>query len=60
MSVIDNLIFDRTQADVDRVFELKNKILTGGGLSALTSEEQSEYMAGTPISTGLGRQSPIW
>ncbi|WP_417051034.1 hypothetical protein [Dysosmobacter welbionis] len=46
MSVIDNLIFDRTQADVDRVFELKNKILTGGGLSALTSEEQTEYMAG--------------
>lgn len=31
MSVIDNLIFDRTQADVDRVFELKNKILTGEG-----------------------------
>ena len=37
MSVIDNLIFDRTQADVDRVFELKNKILTGGGLSAPVS-----------------------
>ena len=46
MSVIDELIFDRTQADVDRVFELKNKILTGGGLSALTPEEQTEYMAG--------------
>lgn len=45
MSVIDELIYDRTQADVDRVFTLKSKILTGG-LSALTSEELSEYMAG--------------
>lgn len=45
MSVIDELIYDRTQADVDRVFTLKNKILTGG-LSALTSEELTEYMAG--------------
>ena len=45
MSVIDELIYDRTQADVDRVFTLKNKILTEG-LSALTSEELTEYMAG--------------
>lgn len=45
MSVIDELIYDRTQADVDKVFTLKNKILTGG-LSALTSEELTEYMAG--------------
>ena len=45
MSVIDELIYDRTQADVDRVFALKNKILTEG-LSALTSEELTEYMAG--------------
>lgn len=45
MSVIDELIYDRTQADVDKVFTLKNKILTSG-LSALTSEELTEYMAG--------------
>ncbi len=45
MSVIDNLIFDRTQADVDRVYELKNKILSGG-LSSLTDAEKTEYMAG--------------
>lgn len=46
MSIIDTLIYDRTQADVDRVWELKNKILTGGGLSALTPEEYTEFMAG--------------
>lgn len=45
MSVIDDLIYDRTQADVDRVFTLKNKILAGG-LSSLSAEEKSEYMAG--------------
>ena len=45
MSVIDTLVYDRTQADVDRVFTLKNKILTGG-LIALTEEERAEYMAG--------------
>lgn len=45
MSVIDDLIYDRTQADVDRVFELKGKILAGG-LSALTDAEKTEYMAG--------------
>lgn len=45
MSVIDTLIYDRTQADVDRVFTLKNKILSGG-LSALSEEELAEYMAG--------------
>lgn len=45
MSVIDTLVYDRTQADVDRVFTLKNKILTGG-LTALTAEERAEYMAG--------------
>lgn len=28
MSIIDNLVYDRTQADVDRVFTLKNKILS--------------------------------
>ena len=45
MSVIDTLIYDRTQADVDRVFTLKNKILSGG-LSVLSEEELAEYMAG--------------
>jgi hypothetical protein len=45
MSVIDTLIYDRTQADVDRVFELKSKILSGG-VSSLTAEEKSEYMSG--------------
>ena len=45
MSIIDNLVSDRTQADVDRVFTLKNKILTEG-LSSLSAEEKTEYMAG--------------
>lgn len=45
MSVIDNLIYDRTQADVDRVSTLTVKILTGG-LSSLTDEEKEEYLAG--------------
>lgn len=45
MSVIDKLVYDRTQADVDRVFTLKNKILTMG-LGALSAEEKAEYMAG--------------
>ena len=45
MSVIDTLVYDRTQADVDRVKLLKEKILLQG-LSSLTPEEQSEYMGG--------------
>lgn len=45
MSIIDSLIYDRTQADVDRVTTLKQKILTQG-LSSLTEAESSEYMAG--------------
>lgn len=44
-TVIDTLIYDRTQADVDRVFTLKNKILAGG-LNALSAEEFAEYMGG--------------
>lgn len=44
-TVIDTLIYDRTQADVNRVFNLKNKILTEG-LNALSAEEKAEYMAG--------------
>lgn len=43
MSVIGELIWDRTQADVDRVRELKQKALTGGGISALTESERNEY-----------------
>lgn len=30
MSIINELVYDRTQADVDRVYTLKNKILTEG------------------------------
>lgn len=46
MSVIDELIYDRTQEDVDRALELRRKILKGGGISALTSDELAEYLAG--------------
>ena len=42
MSIIDNLVYDRTQADVDRVFTLKHKILTEG-LSSLSAEEKTEF-----------------
>lgn len=45
MSIIDTLIYDRTQADVDRVIELKTKILTQG-LSSLTADEKTEYLSG--------------
>lgn len=44
-TVIDTLIYDRTQADVDRVFTLKNKILKEG-LTALSVKEKAEYMMG--------------
>ncbi len=44
-TVIDTLIYDRTQTDVDRVFTLKTKILTEG-LSSLSAEELAEYLAG--------------
>ena len=46
MSVIDTLIFDRTEEDVQRVYELKRRILTSGTLTALTPEEQAEWLAG--------------
>lgn len=46
MAIIDTLITDRTQSDVERVRELKRKALTGGGISALNTEEQAEYFAG--------------
>lgn len=45
MSIIDTLIYDRTQEDVDRVFTLKHKILSEG-LESLTPEEKEEYMNG--------------
>lgn len=42
-SIIDTLITDRTQNDVDRIKDLKEKMLKNGGISALTVEEQAEY-----------------
>lgn len=45
MSLAETLVTDRTQADVDRVGELKTKIAEGG-FDALTAAEQAEYMAG--------------
>lgn len=44
-TVIDTLIYDRTQEDVDRVKELKSRILLNGW-NTLTSAEKSEYLAG--------------
>ena len=44
-TVIDTLIYDRTQADVDRVKALRQKILKQG-LAALTAAEKAEYLAG--------------
>lgn len=45
MSVIDNLIYDRTAADVQRVHDFRNRILAGG-ITALTASERAEYLAG--------------
>lgn len=45
MSVIDELVTDRTQADLDRVRELKKKIMQGGGIYALSDSERAEYFA---------------
>lgn len=39
--IIDNLVTDRTQADVERV-----KALAGKGFAAMTSDEQAEWLAG--------------
>lgn len=44
-TVIDTLIYDRTDSDVQRVHEINNKIVNEG-LSALTPAEMSEYTAG--------------
>lgn len=48
MSVIDTLVYDRTQADVDRVFELKAIILSDYDAiyEIMTQEEYDEYIAG--------------
>lgn len=40
--ILDELITDRTQADVDRVVELTGKFLAG----TITGAEKAEYMAG--------------
>lgn len=44
-TVIDTLIFDRTQADVDRMVAQKMRILKNGW-DSLTADEQSEWLAG--------------
>lgn len=43
--IIDELIFDRTTEDVQRVKELTNRIMRNG-LSSLTPAEKAEYLAG--------------
>ena len=40
-TIIDNLVTDRTQADVERVRELAAK-----GFAAMTADEQAEWLAG--------------
>lgn len=45
MSVIDTLIFDRTHADVEKLNQIKTRILTNG-LGELTDEEKAEYLSG--------------
>ena len=44
-TVIDTLIYDRTQEDVDRVKELKRRILNNGW-NTLSAAEKTEYLAG--------------
>ena len=41
-TILDTLVFDRTQADVDRVIELKSKWLNG----TITQAERTEFIAG--------------
>lgn len=45
MSVIDQLIYDRTAEDVERVKTLKAQIMQNG-LPSLSSAERAEFMAG--------------
>lgn len=49
MSIIDTLIVDRTQADVEEVRRIRNKILSGG-LSSLTSAERTAWLGGMKAS----------
>lgn len=44
-SIIDDLITDRTQADVEKIKQLKQKIMQGGGINTLTEEEKQDYFA---------------
>lgn len=43
--ILDDLIFDRTEADIEAVKALRNKILTEG-LTALTQEEYDTWFGG--------------
>lgn len=43
--IIDDLIFDRTEADIEAVKALRNKILTEG-LTSLTQEEYDTWFGG--------------
>ena len=43
--IIDELIFDRTADDVERVKVLKDQIMSEG-LDSLTPSEKAEYLAG--------------
>lgn len=43
--IIDELIFDRTEEDVNRLKEFKSRIMKSG-LSALTADEVDEYIGG--------------
>ena len=45
MSVIDELVFDRTASDVERVTTLKQQIMTYG-FNSLSASERQEYLAG--------------
>ena len=45
MSVIDELVFDRTASDVERVTTLKSQIMTYG-FNSLSAAERAEYLAG--------------
>ena len=44
-TIIDELVFDRTQEDVDRVKDFKRRILNNGW-NSLSQAEKTEYLAG--------------
>ena len=58
MSIINELVYNRTQADVDRVYTLKNKILTGG-LAALTAEEKASPPAIIEVLVKIPDSKPL-